>query len=437
MQAELTPPARLQGDLALIEAMESQVRVYCRSAPVVFKEARGSEMFDEAGRRYIDFLSAAGSLNYGHNDPVLKQALVDYLSSDGIVQTLDFATTAKARFLRRFREVVLQPRGLDYKVQFTGPTGANAVEAAIKLARKCTGRRPIAAFTNAYHGVSLGALALTGNASKRRAAGVSLPDVLRLPYEGYLGPDVDTVAYARTLFQDPSSGYDLPAAFIVELVQGEGGLQVASPRWVRALAALARELGALLIVDDIQAGCGRTGQFFSFDSAELVPDIVCLSKSISGTGLPMAIDLIRPGLDAWEPGEHNGTFRGNNLAFEGATVALSYWADRSFERGIQMRAATLREYLERAVRTLPPDTAKVVGRGMILGLRFRVPELAEAMRAGLLRRGVIAETCGARDEVLKLLPALNIPPAVLAEGLEKLLAVAQELAALPLEASPA
>lgn len=415
-----------QDDLAVIGSAESSVRIYCRGAPVVFAHARGSLMFDQAGRSYIDFLSAAGSLNYGHNDPTIKHALLRYLAEDGILQTLDFVTAAKADFLRTLREVILEPRGLEYRTQFTGPTGANAVEAAIKLARKVTGRRPVAAFTNGYHGLSLGALALTGNGSKRRAGGVSLCDVLRLPFDGYAGL-ADTAGFARTLFDDPSSGYDAPAAFIVETVQGEGGLHAASPSWIRAIAQLARDLDALLIIDDIQAGCGRTGAFFSFDDMGVVPDIVCLSKSISGAGLPMAINLIRPHLDAWEPGEHTGTFRGNNLAFVGATAALQYWARGSFEAEIARRAAKMREALERVAGQTLSGAAEVVGRGMLLGLRFEESAAAEAMRAGLLAAGVVAETCGPRDEVLKLLPALNIPEPVLAEGLEKVQAVASAL----------
>ena len=424
-----TEAATVQGesDLSLITALESSVRTYCRSTPIVFSKACGSEIYDESGRRYIDFLSAAGSLNYGHNDPHIKQALLTYLANDGILQTLDFATSAKAQFLRKFRDVILKPRGLQYKVQFTGPTGTNAVEAAVKLARKYTGRRTIAAFTNAYHGVSLGALALTGNRSKRSAGGVSLGDVLRLPYDGYLGANVDTAEFARTLFSDPSSGYDAPAAFIVETVQGEGGLNCASAGWLASIASLAQELGALFIVDDIQAGCGRTGTFFSFESLGVVPDLVCISKSIGGAGLPMALTLIQPHLDVWEPGEHNGTFRGNNLAFIGASAALDYWADDEFERSIANLSEMVQAALLRVVRHELRASALVIGRGLFTGLRFDRPEAAERMRTGLLRRGVLTETCGPRDEVLKVMPPLNISESVLTEGLNALAAAATEL----------
>jgi diaminobutyrate-2-oxoglutarate transaminase len=413
--------------LTLIGDTESAVRTYCRSTPVVFTRAQGSYIYDEDDRQYIDFLSAAGSLNYGHNDPHIKQSLLQYLQDDGILQSLDFATEAKAVFLQKFRDTILMPRGLSYRVQFTGPTGANCVEAALKLARKVTGRRAVAAFTNGYHGVSLGALALTGNRSKRQAAGVSLDDTLRLPFDGYFGSEIDTLDQARKLFLDASSGYDLPAAFIVETVQGEGGLNCASGRWMRALAALAKELGALLIVDDIQAGCGRCGTFFSFESMDIRPDIVCLSKSIGGAGLPMALTLIRPELDVWEPGEHNGTFRGNNLAFVGAAAALDYWRDASFQKDVAHRATLLEGSLRRVTEGCLKGRATAAGRGLFVGLRFTDSQTAERLRSLMLSKYVLTETCGPNDEVVKFLPAINIPEKLLRQGLAAMEGCAEEL----------
>jgi diaminobutyrate-2-oxoglutarate transaminase len=400
-----------------LEAMESEVRSYCRGIPTVFTAAKGSYVYDQQGNTYIDFLAAAGSLNYGHNDPYIKAAIIDYMMHDGVVQTLDFATQAKSNFLQRFNSVILGPRKLDYKIQFTGPTGTNAVEAAIKLARKVTKRSSIAAFTNAFHGVSLGSLALTGNKSKRRASGVSLGDVIRLPYDGYLGEGVDTLDYARKLFMDPSSGIEAPAAFIVEVIQGEGGLNLASGQWMRNLAKLAKDLGSLLIVDDIQAGCGRSGTFFSFEKMDVVPDLICLSKSIGGYGLPMAIVLIKPELDQWLPGEHNGTFRGNNLAFIGATAALDYWNTPKFEEDIAIRTALITESLTELVARHFAGMAIIKGRGMFQGIAFNDPEVAESMRQKLVAKYLIAETSGPHDEVIKVMPALNIPLEALHEGL--------------------
>ena len=301
--------------------IESNVRSYCRSFPTVFTRASGATLVGEDGRRYLDFLSGAGTLNYGHNNPRIKARLLEYLESDGIVHGLDMATVAKREFLERFEQTILLPRGLSYKVQFTGPTGANAVEAALKIARNVTGRSNIVAFTNGFHGVTLGAVAATANSHYRDAAGLPPSGTSFVPYDGYLG-DLDTTEYLDRVLTDGSSGVDHPAAVIVETVQGEGGVNVATAAWLRRLEAVCRRHDVLLIVDDIQAGCGRTGTFFSFEDAGIRPDLVTLSKSLSGYGMPMSVVLMRPELDQWKPGEHNGTFRGNNLAFVTATPAL-------------------------------------------------------------------------------------------------------------------
>jgi diaminobutyrate-2-oxoglutarate transaminase len=317
--------------LDIFEEWESEVRGYIRLFPTTFDAARGSLLIGEDGSEYIDFFAGAGTLNYGHNNPLLKQALLDYIERDGIIHALDLATRAKREFIETFRDLVLTPRGLRYKLQFTGPTGANATEAAIKVARLATGRTNIIAFTRGYHGLSLGALATTAARQYRTAAGIPLDNVTFAPYDGYFGPDVDTMELLAKQLEDPSGGIDRPAAVIVESIQGEGGVNVASPEWLRRLAALARAHEIPLIIDDIQAGCGRSGDFFSFEQAGIRPDIVVLSKSLSGYGLPMSLVLISPELDVWEPGGHTGTFRGNNLAFVGATAALrTYWADDDF-----------------------------------------------------------------------------------------------------------
>ena len=284
------------------ERLESEVRSYCRHFPQVFTRAVGSRLTAEDGREYVDFLAGAGALNYGHNDPRLKQRLIDYIADDGITHGLDMATAAKRTFLETFDEVILRPRGLQYKVQFPGPGGTNAVEAALKLARKVTGRQGVIAFTNGFHGMSLGALAASSSLAARAGAHAGLHDTTIMPVDGFLGRDVDTIDVLERYLTNDHSGVEKPAAFIVETVQGEGGVNVARSRWLRGLQRLAREHGVLLIVDDIQAGCGRCGSFFSFEDAGITPDLVCLSKAISGLGLPMALTLIRPDLDQWAPG---------------------------------------------------------------------------------------------------------------------------------------
>jgi diaminobutyrate-2-oxoglutarate transaminase len=404
--------------MAVFDELESAVRSYCRTFPVVFTSASGATLTDEDGREYIDFFAGAGALNYGHNPPAMKRAIIEYMERDGILHSLDMGTAAKRRFLERFQEVILRPRRLDYRIQFPGPTGTNAVEAALKLARKVTGRQTVACFANAYHGMTLGALAVTGNASKRRGAGVPLPHAHFLPFDGDLGPEVDTLDYFEQLLDNTGSGMELPAAVILETVQAEGGIKVAGAGWLRRLERIARKHGILLIVDDIQVGCGRTGSFFSFDDSGIRPDLVCLSKSISGAGLPMALVLIRPDLDVWAPGEHNGTFRGNNLAFVAAAEALSYWEDDTLASEVARKGARITERLGEMAARFPEARAHVRGRGLIQGFHCGVPGLAEEISQAAFARGLVVETAGPRDEVLKLLPPLTVSDELLERALD-------------------
>ncbi len=411
---------------AIFARRESEVRSYCRSFDTVFTRARGATLTDAGGRDYTDFLSGCSSLNYGHNDPDMKQALVEHITGDGIAHALDMYTSQKAAFLETFERLVLEPRGMDHRLMMVGPTGTNAVEAAMKLARKVTGRRNIIAFTNGFHGMSLGALAATANAGKRAGAGgVSLPDVTHMPYEGALG-DTDTLAVIDTMLGNPSGGIDAPAAFLVELVQGEGGLNAASAGWVRGIAALAGKHGALLIIDDIQAGIGRAGSFFSFDDMGVEPDMVTLAKSLSGFGLPFAAVLIRPGHDIWKPAEHNGTFRGNTHAFVTGRVALEkFWSDGAFADGVARRARVLADGLDRIAARIPGARRK--GRGMMQGVDVGSGDLADAICAEAFRNGLVIETSGAHGEVVKVLAPLTIPMEQFRAGLATLEAAAEAL----------
>lgn len=407
-------------DLEIFDRMESEVRGYVRSFPVIFNQAKGSVLTDESGKEYIDFFSGAGTLNYGHNNPILKKKLIEYLNTDGVVHGLDMATSAKKYFMETFERVLLKPRKMDYTLQFTGPTGTNAVEAALKLARQVKGRSNVVSFTHGFHGVSGGSLAVTANEKFRDAAGVSLHNTAFMPFDGYIGPDVDTIAYFERMLEDPSSGLDLPAAVIVETVQGEGGVNVASWRWIRELEKLCRKFDMLLIVDDIQVGCGRTGSFFSFEAAGIKPDIITLSKSLSGFGLPMSLVLMKPELDVWKPGQHSGTFRGNNLAFVTAAQALdSYWSDDRFQNETRRKESIVRDWLENIVHSFPEAGFSVRGRGLIQGLVCDDrPELANKIAQQAFTHGLVIETSGAQDEVLKILPALTIEDAQLTQGLE-------------------
>jgi diaminobutyrate-2-oxoglutarate transaminase len=396
------------------------VRGYIRSFPVVFDSARGSTLVAADGREFLDFFAGAGVLNYGHNNPLFTRALIEYLERDGIIHGLDMATSAKKAFIEAFERLVLAPRGLDHKLQFTGPTGANAVEAALKVARLATGRSNVVAFTNAFHGLSLGGLAATGNSHYREAAGISLGNVTRLPYDGYLGEGIDTLDLFRKMLDDSGSGLDLPAAVIVEAVQGEGGINVASVQWLQRLREITEARGILLILDEIQSGIGRTGTFFAFEHAGIVPDLITVSKSISGSGLPMSLVLLRPDVDVWKPGAHTGTFRGNNLAFVSARVALEeYWADSSFTDAVNAKSELLRSELQ-AIADANPERGFVVrGRGLMYGLACDTdPTLAGRISAEAFRRGLVIETSGAFDQVLKFLPALTISDDELTRGLQ-------------------
>ncbi|MFD7923158.1 diaminobutyrate--2-oxoglutarate transaminase [Streptomyces sp. NPDC059740] len=418
-----------QPDLSVFETVESEVRSYCRSWPTVFDRAQGSTMTDEDGHTYLDFFAGAGSLNYGHNNPVLKRALIDYIERDGVTHGLDMSTTAKRAFLEKFQEIILRPRDLPYKVMFPGPTGTNAVEAALKLARKVKGRESIVSFTNAFHGMSLGSLAVTGNAFKRAGAGIPLVHGTPMPFDHYLDGQYPDFLWFERLLDDQGSGLNRPAAVIVESVQGEGGINVARPEWLRALADLCHRKDMLLIVDDIQMGCGRTGAFFSFEEAGIVPDIVTVSKSISGYGLPLALTLFKPELDVWEPGEHNGTFRGNNPAFVTAAAALeTYWADGQMEKQTIARGEIIETGLRAIVEEHPELEGHYRGRGMVWGLEFPAKDRAGRIAKRAFELGLLIETSGPESEVVKLLPALTTSPEQLDEGLRILARAVRETA---------
>ncbi|HKS46963.1 MAG TPA: diaminobutyrate--2-oxoglutarate transaminase [Amycolatopsis sp.] len=405
--------------MSIFEKLESEVRSYSRGWPVVFDRAVGSRLYAEDGTPYLDFFAGAGALNYGHNNPRLKQALLDYFARDGVTHALDMFTVAKRDLLETLAEKILRPRELDYKVIFPGPGGANAVEAALKLARKVTGKESVINFTNAFHGMTLGALSVTGNSMKRSGAGIPLVHATPMPYDQYFDGVYPDFLYFERLLDDAGSGLNEPAAVIVETVQGEGGINAAGVEWLRGLAELCKRHGILLIVDDVQMGCGRTGPFFSFEDAGIVPDIVCLSKSIGGYGLPLALTLIKPELDVWEPGEHNGTFRGINPAFVTAAEALrAYWSDDALEKSTRAKGERVGNALKGIVESYPDAGLAAKGRGLARGVEFAAGELAGRVCAAAFERGLLLETSGPGGEVAKLLPPLTLTDAELDEGLE-------------------
>ncbi|TMW71065.1 diaminobutyrate--2-oxoglutarate transaminase [Alteribacter natronophilus] len=402
-------------NLSVFEELESSVRSYVRSFPAVFTKAKGSKLWDADGREYLDFFSGAGALNYGHNEPKMKEKLVEYIQNDGITHSLDKATDAKGEFLRRFNDVILKPRDMEYRVMFPGPTGTNTVESALKIARKETGRTDVISFTRGFHGMTIGSLAVSGNSTKRAGAGIPLNNTVTMPYDNFVDEE-DSLDYLERFLEDNGSGVAIPAAVILETVQGEGGLNTARVEWLRRVEEICRHWGIFLIIDDVQAGVGRTGTFFSFEEAGLKPDVICLSKSIGGYGLPLAITLIKPEYDNWSPGEHNGTFRGNNHAFITAAESLSFWEDDSFEKSIQAKSKRITEFLNRIVEEHPEIQGEVRGRGFMQGIASPVDGLSERVASEAFKRGVIMETSGGKDEVFKLFPALTMTDEELEQG---------------------
>ncbi|WP_110665295.1 diaminobutyrate--2-oxoglutarate transaminase [Salinicola halophilus] len=406
----------------ILERMESEVRTYSRSFPTVFTHAKGSRLTDEQGREYIDFLAGAGTLNYGHNHPKLQEALVEYITSDGLVHGLDMWSEARRSYLETLEEVILKPRGLDYKVHLPGPTGTNAVEAAIRLARVAKGRHNIVTFTNGFHGVTMGALATTGNRKFREATGgIPTQGASFMPFDGYMGDGVDTLDYFEKLLGDQSGGLDMPAGVIVETVQGEGGINPAGLGWLKRLESICRAHDILLIVDDIQAGCGRTGKFFSFEHAGIVPDIVTNSKSLSAYGMPFAHVLMRPELDKWKPGQYNGTFRGFNLAFVTATAAFKhFWQDDKLARDVQRKGRIVEERFAKIAAWMTEQgyPASERGRGLMRGIDVGDGDIADKVTAKAFENGLVIETAGQGGQVIKCLCPLIISDEDLLEGLD-------------------
>jgi diaminobutyrate-2-oxoglutarate transaminase len=407
----------------IFERYESEVRSYCRSFPVVFSKAKGAYLYTEEGKEYLDFFAGAGALNYGHNNDKIKAALIDYITGDNVSHALDMYTVAKREFIRTFQERILQPRGLNYRMQFSGPTGTNAVEAALKLARKVKGRSGVFSFQGGFHGMTLGALAATGNKYNRGGAGQDLGGVNFMPYPFGFMESFDTIKYIETVITDPNSGIAKPAAIVLETVQAEGGIVVAPVEWLQRLRKLCDDHDILMIVDDIQVGCGRTGNFFSFERAGIAPDIVTLSKSISGYGVPLSVVLIKPELDQWGPGEHNGTFRGNQLAFVGGRRAIEIWEEEAVGEQVKKKAVIIESFIREHI--LPLDARiQLRGLGMIWGIdmsAFNDKGLPGRILELCFENGLIIEDAGRYGQVIKMIPPLVISEDDLNKGLQILL----------------
>lgn len=400
----------------VFEKYESNVRSYCRKWPVVMDKAKGSYYIDVNGNKYIDFFDGAGALNYGHNPDFIKERIIEYIQNDGITHSLDMFAKAKEEFITYFHDNFLAPKGLEYKIMFTGPTGTNAVEAALKLARKVTGRSEIWALMGAFHGMTLGSLALTTESYARKGAGVSLNNVTHIPTPNYI-PGFDTIEYIKTILKDDHSGIEKPAAIILETVQAEGGINVFSVDFLKSLREVCDENDILLIVDDVQVGSSRTGTFFSFERAGIVPDMVCLSKSIGGYGIPFALTLIKEEYDKFGPGEHNGTFRGSQISIVAAKAGLEYNLREKVDNQVKEKEIIVKNFLENEIKPLLEDGETYRGIGLIWGIDFLNGVKSRKILDRCFEKGLIIELAGRNDSVLKILPSLVIDNETLLKGL--------------------
>ena len=399
------------------EKYESNIRSYCRKWPVEFVSAKSSIYKDTEGNEYIDFFDGAGALNYGHNPDYIKEKLIKYLESDGIVHALDMYTVPKENFINYFEEKILKPRKLDYKIAFPGPTGTNSIELALKLARKVKQRPYIWAFAGAFHGMTLGALALTTESAARKAAGVPLNYTVHIPAPYSMGGNFDSIAYMEQLLSDDHSGYEKPAAIIIETVQQEGGIHVFSKEFLKDLRALCDKYDILLICDEVQIGCSRSGTFFSFERADIVPDIVCMSKSIGGYGIPFAVTLFKKELDVFKPGEHNGTFRGCQLSMVAGLAALEMTVEQDIPAQVRRKEKIVKEYLDKEIKPLLKGKMEIRGIGLSWGIEFNDGKLARAVLDKCFEKKLIIELAGSYDSVLKIMPSLVIEDELLLKGL--------------------
>jgi diaminobutyrate-2-oxoglutarate transaminase len=386
--------------------MESNVSSYNKSFKTTFTKAKGSYLFDKS-RSYLDFFTGAGTINYGHNNEKINKAMIEYLQDDGILHSLDMDTEAKKRFFDSLDRYILTPRKLDYKIQLCAPSGANSVEASLKLARKITKRRKVIAFSGSFHGMSLGALSVTANKYYKNPL-FPTSEVQFLPYENYL-EGLNSLEYLKKVLKDNVSGIEIPSAIILETIQADGGVNVASCEFLKGIREVCDEYDILMIIDDVQVGNGRSGDFFSFERCGIIPDMVTISKAIGG-GMPLSILLFKSELDIWNKGEHTGTFRGNNLSFIAGEVAIrEYWSNNKFSNEIKEKSKIMENFLKQNFKNIR-------GYGMIWGIDTD-EKTALKVRNNCFKKGLILELVGSNDNVIKLLPPLTITKDELLTGL--------------------
>ncbi|MGQ7958685.1 diaminobutyrate--2-oxoglutarate transaminase [Pseudomonas sp. SP16.1] len=410
---------------------ESNARSYPRRIPLELKRAQGVYVEDSRGQVYIDCLAGAGTLALGHNHPVTVEAIQKALGSGIPLHTLDLSTPIKDAFVQTLFELLPGEFAQDARIQFCGPTGADAVEAAIKLSRTASRQQTVLAFHGAYHGMTLGTLSLSGNLGPKNALGGLLAGVQFLPYpHDYRCPfglsgerSIDaSLHYIRHMLSDPESGITQPAAMILETVQGEGGVIPAPVRWLQGLRDITREHGIALILDEIQCGIGRTGDFFAFEHSGITPDVVTLSKAIGG-GLPLSVVVYRGELDQWQPGAHAGTFRGNQLAMAAGDATLRFIRQEQLTAHVRNVGAQLQRLLQ-GLQAEFDWVGDVRGRGLMLGMEIVDPassdvlgrpaadgDRARRLQRACLERGLIVELGGRHGATVRFLPPLIISEA--------------------------
>jgi len=414
------PGPRSAQFLARQQRTESNARSYPRNLPIAIAQGQGSFVRDVDGNVFIDFLAGAGVLSLGHNHPDLVRVMVDQLGQ--LTHGLDFPTPAKDAFVQAQLSMLPESMRDRTRLHFCGPTGANAVDAAIKLCKTATGRGDIVSFQGGFHGATHAPMAVTGLVSQKRPVANGMPGVHFFPYSYCsrcplgLSPDtcaINCVEYLERSLRDANGGLSLPAAVILELVQGEGGVVPARPEFVRRLRTLTAELDIPLIVDEVQTGCGRTGTWFAFEQYGIEPDVIVASKALSGVGAPVALIMYDEKLDTWAPGAHTGTFRGNQLAFAAGTEAVAIFEREHILDNVVRRAEQIADRLAKIAEQ--PWVREVRGLGLMWGIELADPdtgapasELAGAVRAEALRNGLILELGGRDDTVVRFLPPLNV-----------------------------
>ena len=411
------------------EETESNARSYPRKFPFALKKAKGSWMEDVEGNKYLDCLCGAGTLVFGHNDPEINQAMIDLISEDAPLHTLDLTTPVKDEFVHTLLNVLPEELKNNAKIQFCSPSGTDAVDAALKLCKTATGRSSIIAFSGGYHGMGQGPLALTGNLNaKNRITGL-IPDVHFMPFPySYrcpfgLGGEAGAkaaCAYFERLMKDPESGITKPAAVIVEPIQGEGGVIPAPAEFLQTIRRVTQELDIPMIVDEIQCGVGRSGTFFAFEQAGIVPDVILCSKGIGGSQ-PLSVVIYNKKLDTWTAGAHAGTFRGNQLAMKAGTIVVKRISNPEFLKEIQEKGKILKERLLK-LKDKVSIIGDVRGTGLMIGCEFVDPkgkpdqigslpasgEIALLVQQKCFENKLVMEKGGRFGSVMRCLCALNI-----------------------------